>query len=150
MLVMFTTLIAGVTFLLVFSGLIVEKIPFTVFNVALYLCLFLTVRGSFSIKLGFLADHRACSPAPHRRNRAARPARPHLWERLEKLRRQLISGGGSCDRRGHTATRLFLPLLGSYAARLAIVAVFLGAYSIRQEERRRELRNQRSTAASEP
>lgn len=27
-------------------------------------------------------------------------------------------------------TRLFLPVLGSYAARLAIVAVFLGAYSI--------------------
>ena len=41
MLVMFTTLIAGATFPLVFSGLIVEKIPFTVLNVALYLYLFL-------------------------------------------------------------------------------------------------------------
>ncbi|HEU4944086.1 MAG TPA: hypothetical protein VFT10_02890, partial [Solirubrobacterales bacterium] len=57
MLVMFTTLIAGATFPLVLSGLIVEKIPFTVFNVALYLYLFLTISGSFSIKLGFLADH---------------------------------------------------------------------------------------------
>lgn len=37
MLVMFTTLIAGATFALVFSGLIVEKIPFTVFNLGLYL-----------------------------------------------------------------------------------------------------------------
>ncbi len=52
MLAMFTTLIAGATFPLVFSGLIVEKIPFSVFNVALYLYLFLTVSGSFSIKLG--------------------------------------------------------------------------------------------------
>ena len=42
---------------MVFSGLIVQKIPFSVFNVALYLYLFLSVSGSFSIKLGFLADH---------------------------------------------------------------------------------------------
>ena len=34
MLLMFTTLIAGATFTMVFSGLIVEKIPFTIFNVA--------------------------------------------------------------------------------------------------------------------
>jgi|GEM_PF-4326642 len=36
-LVMFTMLLAGASFPLVFSGLIVEKIPFSVFNVALYL-----------------------------------------------------------------------------------------------------------------
>jgi hypothetical protein len=57
MLLMFTTLIAGATFAMVVSGLIVEKIPFSVFNVALYLYLFLSVSGSFSIKLGFLEDH---------------------------------------------------------------------------------------------
>jgi hypothetical protein len=57
MLLMFTTLITGASFALVFSGLIVEKIPFTILNVALYLYLFVTVGGSFSIKLGFLADH---------------------------------------------------------------------------------------------
>jgi len=48
MLLMFTTLIAGATFAMVFSGLIVEKIPFSVFNVALYLYLFFSVSGSFS------------------------------------------------------------------------------------------------------
>src|SRR5262245_5719891 len=57
MLVMFTTLIAGATFAAIFSGFIVQKIPFSVFNIAVYLYLFLTVAGSFSIKLGFLSDH---------------------------------------------------------------------------------------------
>jgi uncharacterized membrane protein YbhN (UPF0104 family) len=53
-----------------------------------------------------------------------------FWERLAKLRRQLVSGGAILRSPRRTATRLFLPVLGSYAARLAIVAVFLGAYSI--------------------
>src|ERR1700752_4590215 len=48
MLVMLATLIAGATFAAVFSGLVVEKIPFSILNVALYLYLFLTVSGSFS------------------------------------------------------------------------------------------------------
>jgi uncharacterized membrane protein YbhN (UPF0104 family) len=131
MLVMFTTLIAGATFPLVFSGLIVEKIPFSAFNVALYLYLFLTVSGSFSIKLGFLADHTGLVVmlvigAVVLLVLLARI----FWERLEKLRQQLISGGAILRSPRRTVTRLFLPVLGSYAARLAIVAVFLGAYSI--------------------
>ncbi len=131
MLVMFTTLIAGATFPLVFSGLIVEKIPFSVFNVALYLYLFLTVSGSFSIKLGFLADHTGLVVmlAVGAVVLLVLLARI-FWERLEKLRLQLISGGAILRSPRRTATRLFLPVLGSYAARLAIVAVFLGAYSI--------------------
>jgi len=131
MLVMFTTLIAGATFPLVFSGLIVEKVPFTVLNLALYLYLFLTISGSFSIKLGFLADHTGLVVL------LAAGAIILLvllgrifWERLAKLRAQLLAGGAILRDPHRTATRLFLPALGSYAARLAIVAVFLGAYSI--------------------
>jgi uncharacterized membrane protein YbhN (UPF0104 family) len=131
MLVMFTTLIAGATFPLVFSGLIVEKIPFSVFNVALYLYLFLTVSGSFSIKLGFLADHTGLVVLILVGAVVLLVLLGRIfWERLEKLRQQLISGGAILRSPRRTATRLFLPVLGSYAARLAIVAVFLGAYSI--------------------
>lgn len=131
MLVMFTTLIAGATFPLVFSGLIVEKIPFSVFNVALYLYLFLTISGSFSIKLGLLADHTGLVLllAVGAIELLALLAR-FFWERLEKLRQQILSGGAILRSPHRTLTRLFLPVLGSYAARLAIVAVFLGAYSI--------------------
>ena len=131
MLVMFTTLIAGATFPLVFSGLIVEKIPFSVFNVALYLYLFLTVSGSFSIKLGFLADHTGLVVLLFVGAVVLLVLLARIfWERLAKLRRQLISGGAILRSPRRTATRLFLPVLGSYAARLAIVALFLGAYSI--------------------
>ncbi len=131
MLAMFTTLIAGATFPLVFSGLIVEKIPFTVFNVALYLYLFLTVSGSFSIKLGFLADHTGLVIALLTGAIVLLILLARIfWERLAKLRQQLLSGGAILREPRRAATRLFLPVLGSYAARLAIVAVFLGAYSI--------------------
>ena len=131
MLVMFSTLIAGASFALVFSGLIVEKIPFTVLNLALYLYLFLTISGSFSIKLGFLADHSGlivmlAIGAVILLVLLARI----FWERLAKLRAQLLAGGAILRSPRQTATRLFLPVLGSYLARLAIVAVFLGAYGI--------------------
>jgi uncharacterized membrane protein YbhN (UPF0104 family) len=131
MLLMFTTLIAGATFAMVFSGLIVEKIPFTVFNVALYLYLFLSVSGSFSIKLGFLADHTALVVlllvgAVVLLALLARI----FWERLAKLRAQMASGGAILRSPRRTLTDLFLPVLGSFAARLAIIAVFLAAYGI--------------------
>ncbi len=131
MLLMFTTLLAGATFAMVFSGLVVEKIPFTVFNVALYLYLFLSVSGSFSIKLGFLADHSAfvvllLVGAVVLLVLLARI----FWERLAKLRAQLVSGGAILRSPRRTVTDLFLPVFGSFAARLAIVAVFLGAYGI--------------------
>jgi uncharacterized membrane protein YbhN (UPF0104 family) len=131
MLVMFTALIAGATFPLVFSGLLVEKIPFSVFNVALYLYLFLTASGSFSIKLGFLSDHAALLAliAIGAIVLVTLLARV-FWERLERLRSQLLAGGAILRTPRRALTRLVLPELGSYLARLGIVAVFLGAYGI--------------------
>jgi hypothetical protein len=115
MLIMFTTLIAGATFPLVFSGLLVEKIPFSIFNVALYLYLFLTVSGSFSIKLGFLDDHAGLlvlivGGAIVLLVLLARI----FWERLAKLRTQLIAGGAILRTPRRALTRLVLPELGSY------------------------------------
>jgi uncharacterized membrane protein YbhN (UPF0104 family) len=131
MLVMFTTLIAGATFPLVFSGLLVEKIPFSILNVALYLYLFVTVSGSFSIKLGFVADHVGLVVL------LALGAIVLIilltrvfWERLAKVRAQLLAGGAILRTPRRALFRLGLPVLGSYLARLSIVAVFLGAYGI--------------------
>ncbi len=131
MLLMFTTLIAGATFAMVFSGLLVEKIPFSVFNVALYLYLFLAVSGSFSIKLGFLADHTGLVVAIAVGAVVLIVVLARVfWERLAGLRAQLLTGGAILRRPRRALTDLVLPELGSYAARLAIVAVFLGAYGI--------------------
>jgi uncharacterized membrane protein YbhN (UPF0104 family) len=131
LLVMLATLIAGATFAAVLSGLVVEKIPFSVFNIALYLYLFLSVSGSFSIKLGFLSDHPGLVAliAGGAIVLLVVLARV-MWSRTAKLRAQLAVGGAILRRPGTAVVRLGLPALGSYLARLGIVAVFLGAYSI--------------------
>jgi uncharacterized membrane protein YbhN (UPF0104 family) len=131
MLLMFTTLFAAATFTLVFSGLIVQKIPFSVFNIALYLYLFLSVKGSFGIKLGLLEDHTALVALILLGAVALLALLARIfWPRLKKLRAQVAAGGAILRSRRRTLTDLVLPELGSYLARLAIVAVFLGAYGI--------------------
>ncbi|HSS34321.1 MAG TPA: YbhN family protein [Solirubrobacterales bacterium] len=131
MLLMFTTLLAGATFTMVFSGLIVEKIFFSAFNVGLYLYLFISVSGSFGIKLGFLEDHEALVIliVVGAIVLLALLARI-FWPRLRKLREEAAAGGAILRSPRRTFLDLFLPELGSYAARLAIVGVFLGAYGI--------------------
>lgn len=131
MLLMFTTLLAGATLTMVISAIVVQKIPFSIFNIALYVYLFLTVSGSFGIKLGFLEDHAGLIVlilvgAVVLLALLARI----FWPRLEKLRREVASGGAILRSPRRTFTDLFLPELGSYLARLGIVAVFLGAYGI--------------------
>jgi uncharacterized membrane protein YbhN (UPF0104 family) len=131
MLIMFTTLLAGATFTAMLSGLAVQKIPFTIFNLAVYLYLFLSVSGSFSVKLGFLADHQGLIllVAIGAVVLVALLARA-FWERLEGIRAQLLAGGAVLRSPREAFVRVFLPELGSYIARLAIVGVFLGAYGI--------------------
>jgi uncharacterized membrane protein YbhN (UPF0104 family) len=131
MLLMFTTLLAGATLTLVFSGLIVEKISFTVFNVGLYLYLFFTVSGSFGIKLGFLEDHELLVIMIVAGAVVLLALLTRIfWPRLQKLREEAAAGGAVLRSPRRTFFDLFLPELGSYAARLAIVGVFLGAYGI--------------------
>ena len=131
MLLMFTTLFAGATFTMMLAGIAVQKIPFSVFNIALYLYLFLSVAGSFSVKLGFLADHSglvigiliggAVLLALLGRT---------FWKKLAGLRAQLAQGGAVLGKPRRFLFDVVLPSLGSYLARLAIVGVFLGAYGI--------------------
>jgi uncharacterized membrane protein YbhN (UPF0104 family) len=131
MLIMFTTLLAGATFTAMLSGLAVQKIPFSIFNIAVYLYLFLSISGSFSVKLGFLADHEGAIVL------IAIGAIVLLgllakvfWKRLEGVRKQLLTGGAILGKPRRAFVEVFLPELGSYVARLAIVGVFLGAYGI--------------------
>ncbi len=131
MLLMFTTLFVGATFPMMFSGIVVQKIPFTVFNLALYLYLFLSVAGSFSVKLGFLADHTGLvvlilAGAVVLLVLLARVFR----KKLAGLREQMVDGGAVLRSPRRFLLEVCLPSLGSYLARLAVVGVFLAAYSI--------------------
>jgi uncharacterized membrane protein YbhN (UPF0104 family) len=131
MLLMFTTLLVGATFTLIISAQVIQKIPFSIFNICLYLYLFFSVKGSFGIKLGFLEDHAALVililvGAIVLLALLARA----FWPKLKGLREQAASGGAILRSPRRSFFNLFLPELGSYIARLAIVAVFLGAYGI--------------------
>ena len=131
MLIMFTTVIAGATFAAIFSGFLVQKIPFSIFNIAVYLYLFLTVAGSFSIKLSGLANHKILVVLLIGGFGFLLVLTTRVFRRQwAKLREQLIVGGRILGSPRRALTGVFLPELGSYLARLAIIAVFLGAYSI--------------------
>jgi uncharacterized membrane protein YbhN (UPF0104 family) len=131
MLIMFTTVIAGATFAAIFSGYLVQKIPFTIFNVAVYLYLFLTVAGSFSIKLSGLETHKVLALLIVAGFIFLLVLTTRVFRRQwGKLREQLIVGGQILGSPRKAFTGLFLPELASYAARLGIIAVFLAAYSI--------------------
>jgi len=131
MMVMLVTMIAGATFPAVFSGFIVQKIPFTVLSIAVYVYLFATVRGSLSLELGFLAEHPGLSVilvlgAVALVALAAR----HVWRRASKLRVELKCGGAILGQPRRFLVGVAAPSVASFAARLGIVAVFLAAFSI--------------------
>jgi uncharacterized membrane protein YbhN (UPF0104 family) len=131
MLLMFTALFAGATFPMMVSGIVVQKIPFSVFNIALYLYLFLSVAGSFSVKLGFLSDHTGLVVGILV---GAVVLIVVLWRifrrRLEGLREQVLDGGAVLRTPRRFLLDVVAPSLGSYLARLAVVGIFLAAYSI--------------------
>ena len=131
MMLMFVTLIAGATFAAVFSGFVVQKIPFTVLSVAVYVYLFATVSGSLALELGFVSEHPALSVvlvlgAVLLLVLVAR----FFWRRAAKLREELKCGGAILGQPRRFAIGVALPAFASYAARLGIVAVFLAAFSI--------------------
>lgn len=131
MLVMFTSVIAGATFTAMLSGIAVQKIPFSIFNLAVYLYLFLSVAGSFSIKLSGLADHWVLAVLIAAGVIALCVLATRVFRKQwVKLREQLLVGGAILGSPRKALTGLVLPELGSYLARLGIIAVFLGAYSI--------------------
>jgi uncharacterized membrane protein YbhN (UPF0104 family) len=131
MLLMFTTIIAGVTFAGVLGSLAVEKIFFTLIGTACYVYLFLTVGGSFDLQFGFVSAHPvAIVILLAGMATLLFLVAQMLRERVSKWWEQAKTGG-----RILVAPRRFLghvvaPQAISWAAGLGIIAVFLGAYDI--------------------
>ena len=131
MLLMFTTFIASATFAAVLSAFVVQKIPFSVFNVAAYIYLFATVAGSLSIKLGFLTEHPVASGLIALGGVVLLVLLGRIgWTRANKLREQVKTGSAILGQPRRFLIGVALPEFGSYLARLGIVAVFMAAYSI--------------------
>src|SRR5882757_7443742 len=122
MLIMFTSVIAGATFTAMISGIAVQKIPFSIFNIAVYLYLFLSVAGSFSIKLSGLANHWVLAVAIAAGLVVAVVLATRVFRKQwVKLREELVVGGAILRSPRRTIVGVVLPELGSYLARLGII-----------------------------
>ena len=131
MLLMFTTIIAGVTFAGVLGSLAVEKIFFTLIGTACYVYLFLTVGGSFSLQLGFISAHPVAIAVLLVGIAALLfLVAQMLRERIDKWWEQAKAGGRILASPRAFLTRVVAPQAISWAAGLGIIAVFLGAYDI--------------------
>jgi uncharacterized membrane protein YbhN (UPF0104 family) len=131
MLIMFTTIIAGATFAGVVAGMAVQKIFYTVIGAGVYIYLFLSVGGSFSIQFGFVSAHPwatailvvATCALLYLVGRVLRVRIAEWWEQAK------VGGAILVHPRAYFA-RVFVPEAISYAAMLGIIAVFLSAYHI--------------------
>jgi uncharacterized membrane protein YbhN (UPF0104 family) len=131
MMLMFVALIVAATFAAVVSGFVVQKIPFTIFSAAVYLYLFLSVPGSFSLELGLLSEHPVLVLVIVLGAIALLVLLGRIfWQRAAKLREQLKTGGAVLGQPRRFLAGVVLPSTVSFAARLGIVAVFLAAFSI--------------------
>ncbi len=131
MLLMFTTIIVAATFAGVLAGMAVQKIFFTLIGTFCYLYLFLTVGGSFSIQLGFLAEHPwatailliGVAMLLFLVGRVLRQRVKQWWEQA-KVGAQILAQPRAF------LGRVVLPEAISWVAMLGIIAVFLAAYNI--------------------
>ena len=131
MLLMFTTIIPAATFAGVLAGMAVQKIFFTLIGAFCYLYLFLTVGGSFSLQLGFLAEHPwataillvSVALLLFLVGRVLRQ-RVKQWWTQAKVGAQIIVHPRAF------LGRVVLPEAISWVAMLGIISVFLAAYNI--------------------
>jgi uncharacterized membrane protein YbhN (UPF0104 family) len=130
-LVMFAAIIPGATFPGALAAYLVQKIFFTVAGTFVYLYLFLSVPGSFTESLGNVSED---------------PLRTVLivagvgflivilsrifWKQLKKLWVKAKQGGAILSRPKEYLTHAFLPSFASWLCKLAVIGIFLAAFTI--------------------
>lgn len=131
MLFMFVAIVPGGTIAGMLAAFVVEKIFFTVVGVLVYLYLFAAVPGSFSVELGGLREHPGWIAliAIGVALLLALLTR-FFWPRLRRFWLQAKQGGAILSSPGRYATRVVLPSLAGYTAKLAGIGVMLAAFSI--------------------
>jgi uncharacterized membrane protein YbhN (UPF0104 family) len=130
-LLMYAAIIHGATFPGVLGGMVVQKIFFTVAGTFVYLYLFLSVPGSFSIELGAVESNRALTVLILVGGAFLLVVLVRaFWRRLEGLWQKAKQGGAILARPRDYFVRVALPSFGAWLAKLGVTAVFLAAYSI--------------------
>jgi uncharacterized membrane protein YbhN (UPF0104 family) len=131
MLLMFTAIIPRANFAGVLGGMVVQKIFFTVAGMLVYIYLFLSVPGSFDLQLPAVSDHPAVIAGIVLGAVALLAILARLfWPKVKGWVAKAAEGGTILSTPRRYATRVFLPELGSYLAKLGVIAVFLTGYGI--------------------
>jgi len=131
MLFMFIAIIPGATFAGVFAAFLVEKIFFTVMGGLVYVYLFGTVPGSFSVELGGLRDHPWLTGFIVIGGSALIVfVGRFFWEKLRKLWLEAKQGGAILSTPRKYFVQVVLPCFVSYVARLGVIAIMLAAFAI--------------------
>ena len=131
MLIMFTTLIATATFAGVLGGYVVQKVFFTAMGIVVYLYLFLSVGGSFSLQFGFVESHPIAAAIVLVGGLSLLIMVGRLIKpRLVKWWQDAKEGGEIVTHPRLYLGRVLLPEAISWIATLGIIAVFLAAYGI--------------------
>ena len=130
MLVMLAAIIPGATFPGLVGGQVVHKLFFVAAGAFVYLYLFLSVPGSFSLQLGLVADHPSRSRSSSVSWSSAWPLVRALWSRLRGLWARAKQGGAILGDTRAFVLKVLLPELGAWICRLGVIGVFLAAYGI--------------------
>jgi uncharacterized membrane protein YbhN (UPF0104 family) len=131
MLVMLTALIPGSTFPGLVGAQVVHKLFFVAAGAFVYLYLFLSVPGSFSLELSLLDDHRALAVlVPVAVVVVATLVIRAFWSRLRGLWGRAKQGCAILSTPRAYLAKVLLPEVGAWLCKLAVIAVFLAAYGI--------------------
>jgi len=130
-LLMFVAIIPGSTFPGILAAYMVNKIFFTVVGGLVYLYLFLEAGAAFDVELGWFRDHGGLFLLLVAGGIFMIVLLIRIfWRWLKKTWEKAKQGAEILLHPKAFATRALLPQLGSYAAKVGVICVFLAAYSI--------------------
>jgi uncharacterized membrane protein YbhN (UPF0104 family) len=130
-LVMFVAIIPAATFAGSIAAYLVQKIFFTIAGTFVYLYLFLSVPDSFEENLGNLSAHPALSVLIAAGAVVLGVLLVRIfWRQVKKLWEQAKEGGAILARPREYLTHAFLPSLLSWLCKLAVIGIFLAAFTI--------------------
>jgi uncharacterized membrane protein YbhN (UPF0104 family) len=131
MLLMFLAIIPGSTFPGILGAMVVQKIFFTIAGTAVYLYLFLSVPGSFSLQLGWFDAHPLAAGLLIAGGVVLLVLLVRVfWSKLRGLWAKAKQGGAILSQPRKYFIRVVIPSFGAWSAKLGVIAVFLAAYSI--------------------
>jgi len=130
-LLMFVAIIPSATFGGAIAAYLVQKIFFTVIGTVVYLYLFLSVPGTFDINLGNISAHPLATIVIVVGGGFLLVIVGRIfWRQVKKLWLQAKAGGVILSEPRRYFTQAFLPSLGSWLCKLAVIAIFLAAFAI--------------------